>query len=72
MAADNDNAQPVIMTTIQVAKRLVYSDDQVRRLCEDGKLPGAYRSGVGGHWRVPESAVLAFLDGVRPKVRRRV
>ncbi len=69
--ADNDNARVAIYGTIDVARRLGYSDDQIRRMCEAGRFPGSYRAGVGTQWRIPESAVAAFLDGVRPTVRRR-
>ena len=68
---------PLLFSTTDVAARLGYSDDQVRRMCEAGRfdgdpktgIPGAYRAGVGGHWRIPATAVEWFLASSRP-VRR--
>lgn len=33
----------------------------IARLCRQGKIPGAYQSEDGGHWRVPLSALEAWL-----------
>lgn len=71
MTADNDNHDPM-HTTTAVAKRLGYSDDQIRNLCEAGRFQGAFRAHASGHWRIPESAVVAFVEAGRPKVRRRI
>jgi excisionase family DNA binding protein len=60
----------VVHTSTEVASRLRYSDEHIRRLCEDGRFPDAYRTGVGAHWRIPESAVQAFFQETRPKRRR--
>jgi len=68
-----------ILTTVDVAARLGYSDDQVRRMCELGRfdgneksgVPGAYRACVGGHWRIPLAAVDLFLASARPRTVRR-
>jgi len=67
-----------VLTTGEVALRLGYSDDQVRRLCEDGRfdgdaergVQGAYRACVGAHWRVPAIAVDLFLEQRRGEIRR--
>lgn len=40
-------------TTSEAAHKLGLSDQTIRRMCESGKLKGAYRS-EGGHWRIPE------------------
>ncbi|TFJ92538.1 helix-turn-helix domain-containing protein [Lentibacillus salicampi] len=40
-------------TTSEAARKLGLSDQTIRRMCENGKFEGAYRSG-GGHWRIPE------------------
>lgn len=57
--------------TSTVARRLAYSEDAVRRMCESGKLVGAYRSGPGGHWRIPETAIESFFEATRPLRRKR-
>ena len=67
------------LTTTDVAGELGYSDDQVRRMCEEGKfdgdaesgVPGAYRAGVGAHWRIPPAAVELFMMRIRSRVVRR-
>jgi hypothetical protein len=64
--ADDPNA---VLTTTDVAARLGYSEAQVRRMCEAGRfdgdavtgVPGAYRAGVGAHWRIPVAAVELFM-----------
>ncbi|EPZ38856.1 helix-turn-helix domain-containing protein [Anoxybacillus ayderensis] len=40
-------------TTTEVAKKLGLSDQTIRRMCETGKFPGAYKTD-GGHWRIPQ------------------
>lgn len=59
------------LSTTEAAKRLGYSDDKIRRMCEAGKFPNAARDGSGGHWRVPESDLAAFLEANKPRVLRR-
>lgn len=67
------------LTTADVAGELGYSDDQVRRMCEAGRfdgdekrgIPGAYRTGVGSHWRIPHAALSLFLEKIRARVVRR-
>jgi hypothetical protein len=71
--------QKQVLTTGEVAVRLGYSDDQIRRMCADGRfdgdaargVSGAYRACVGAHWRVPAAAVEFFLAQRRTQVRRR-
>lgn len=68
-----------MLTTTDVAGRLGYSEEHVRRLCEQGRfdgapsrgVPGAYRLGLGCHWRIPSAAVDHFLESTKPKVVRR-
>lgn len=43
----------IFYSTSEVAYKLGLSDQTIRRMCESGKLKGAYRS-YGGHWRIPE------------------
>lgn len=60
-----------VYTTTAAGQVLGYSDEHIRRLCEAGQFPGAFRRGASGHWRVPESAIEAFREANKPKVRRR-
>lgn len=39
-------------TTSQAAEKLNVSDQTIRRMCENDKFPGAYKTD-GGHWRIP-------------------
>lgn len=67
MAADED---PAMLSTTAVAGELGCSDDQVRRMCEQGcfdgdtkaGVPGAWRPGVGGQWRIPAAALAHFRE----------
>lgn len=68
-----------MLTTTDVAGRLGYSDEQIRRMCELGKfdgdgkgVPGAFRPGIGAHWRIPLAALEHFLASSRPKVVKRL
>lgn len=68
-----------VLTTTEVARWLGYSDDQIRRMCDEGRfdgdeaqnVPGAYRVCVGAHWRIPRAAVELFLKRRRARVVRR-
>jgi len=60
---------PMIMTAVQAGEELGFNRKTVGRLCESGQLVGAYRTGVGGHWRIPLSAIDAFRAATRP-IRR--
>lgn len=51
-------------TVEQLAARFERSPSTVRAWCEAGLLPGAYRL-RGREWRVPESAVEAFVEQER-------
>ena len=59
------------LTTREVARKLRASADTVRRMCEEGRFPGAHRLREGGRWRIPRADVEAFLERVRPVVVRR-
>jgi excisionase family DNA binding protein len=41
-----------VYTTTEAAEMIHVSDQTIRRMCEKGKFPGAYKTD-GGHWRVP-------------------
>lgn len=67
-----------MLTTTDVAGKLGYSEESVRRMCEQGRfdgdgerVPGAFRLGLGAHWRIPIAAFEHFRASLRPKVVRR-
>lgn len=74
-----DQDDPTMLTTSDVAAKLGCSADRVRRMCEEGHfdgnragaVPGAWRSGVGSHWRIPLAAVEHFFERSRSRVLRR-
>ena len=51
------SAPPRWLTTGQVGRRLGWSDDTVRRKCEDGTIKGAMRPPGQGRreWRIPQA-----------------
>jgi excisionase family DNA binding protein len=59
------------LTTSQAAKRLGKGAASVRRLIEKGKFPNAQRTSAGDAWRIPASDMDAFIEAIKPKVRRR-
>jgi excisionase family DNA binding protein len=50
-----------LLTIPQVAERLSLGRSTVYRMLEDGRLRGYHLHDVGGQWRVPETALDAFL-----------
>lgn len=61
-----------ILTAVEAAQRLGYGRMTVGRLCETGRLVGAYRAGNGSHWRIPLAAVEAYRASTRAFIRRRI
>lgn len=61
-----------ILTAVEAGLRLGYGRQTVGRLCENGRLAGAYRAGRGAHWRIPLAAVEAYRAGGRPFFRSRI
>ena len=49
------------LTTAQVADKMGVDDSTVRRWCAEGKLP--HIRTLGGHIRIPQSAVTELLKG---------
>lgn len=58
---------PQIFTTAEVAAMERRSTDWITRACNEGRFPGAYRSGPAGEWRIPEQAVIAHRESYEPK-----
>jgi excisionase family DNA binding protein len=63
---------PSILTSPEAAVALRFDRKTVCRLCEEGRLVGAYRTRLGGHWRIPMSALDAFRAATRPFVRTKI
>lgn len=61
-----------ILTAVEAALRLGYGRMTVLRLCERGRLVGAYRAGIGCHWRIPLASVEAYRAGSRPFIRPKI
>lgn len=76
MAVDE---RPAMLKTTEVAAELGFSEEQIRRWCEEGRfdgdaaqgISGAWRAGVGAHWRIPRGAVELFLAKRQAVVVRR-
>lgn len=62
--------RPTMLSTADVGRRLGYSDDTIRRMCEAGTFPGAYRPGDRAHWRIPARDVTAWLEAMKAKLKR--
>lgn len=60
-----------VLTTTEAGRKLRFGRAVVRKMCEAGQFDGAYRSGTGGHWRIPLQAVKDFIERSRPKKRVR-
>jgi excisionase family DNA binding protein len=50
-----------LLTSPEAGALLGFSDDTVRKLCEDGKLD-AFRHGPGAHWRISRASVLELVQ----------
>lgn len=50
------------LTTADVAKRLQVTPYTVRKWCRDGWLEGVRLEGDTSGWRIPESALAAFVE----------
>lgn len=51
------------LTTTKVGHRVGSNKDAVRRMCERGEFPNAWRtkSGVGGAWRIPVNDIFYHI-----------
>lgn len=70
-ARDQDLAEvdEPVLNTAQAGRLLGFSTKSVRALCEAGRLPGAYRLTITGHWRIPLSVIKAVQAGMKPRRR---
>lgn len=57
-----------LLTVEEAAGWLNVSDSKIRRMCEMGELEGAFK--VGAVWRVPSSAVAAYISRRQAEARR--
>lgn len=62
----NSTPEPKNLTVAEVAKRLAKSEEAVRKLCRDGKLPGARRENNGAPWQIPARAIDDYLHNNPP------
>jgi len=52
-----------VYTAAEVATIERLHPSTVSQACKAGQFPGAYQTGqVGGEWRIPESAVVAYRE----------
>jgi tetratricopeptide (TPR) repeat protein len=56
------NPPPKYLKVTEVAERINEKENKVRRLCRGGELPGAFREKRGSPWKIPPSAVDAYLQ----------
>ena len=52
--------EPEYLTPEQAAQKLQLHTKTVRRLLNEGKLPGQR---IGGHWRISAAALRAYIEG---------
>lgn len=57
-------AESKAYTTTEAAEIINVSDQTIRRMCEKGKFPDAYKTD-GGHWRVPRKYFRVTLEQAR-------
>ena len=67
-SSDNNQQEPVYLSTAEVAARLNLSEDAVRELCKKGMLPGSSQEHKKGPWRIPLEAVDTLLQAQVPNV----
>lgn len=50
-------------TAAEVAEIERVNVQTIQAACREGRMPGAYRTdGNAGHWRIPESAIIAYRE----------
>lgn len=54
-----------LITTREIAEAFVVDEDTVRLWCQNGSVPGAFRT-PGGRWRIPESAITKIRERGTP------
>ena len=54
---------PRLLKPAEAAERLAYSKASVYEFIRSGRLR-AVRAGEGGDWRVPENALVEFIDSL--------
>lgn len=59
-------AESQVYTTTEAAEIINVSDQTIRRMCEKGKFPEAYKT-EGGHWRVPKKYFKISLEQARER-----
>lgn len=59
-------AEPKAYTTTEAAEIIHVSGQTIRRMCEKGKFPDAYKT-EGGHWRVPQKYFRITFEQARQR-----
>lgn len=59
---------PPILDLAESARLARFSVQTMRRLCREGRIPGAF-PGPSGRWRIPRESLIDFLAGVEPEMR---
>jgi DNA-binding transcriptional regulator LsrR (DeoR family) len=59
-----DGAIPQHRTPNEVAPRMAMSEYTVRKLCRQGKMPGAVK--IGGRWKIDPAKTLALSQTAGP------
>lgn len=62
--AEQAPEQPAVLTVEEVAAFLWIPARTVRKLLDEGKLPGHK---IGRAWRIPRAAVLKYAEAPAPK-----
>jgi excisionase family DNA binding protein len=57
--------QTEIYSTSEASEILGVSDQTIRRMCEAGRFPGAYRIGDRGNWKIPKKHFKITLEEAR-------
>jgi excisionase family DNA binding protein len=55
------------LTPKEAAPLLGYSEDHLRTLCREGRIPGARQLQDGGRWLIPVAAVREIINGGLPE-----
>ena len=55
--------ESIYVSPEEAAKAFAVQPETIRRLCRDGKIPGARK--IGGVWRIPKSFLSSDADTVQ-------
>lgn len=52
---------PKIITLVEASRSTGLPTASLRGMCRSRQLPGAYKTSERGHWRIPETAITAYI-----------